>query len=100
MTAPNRRWFQFSLKELLVLTTILAIACWVLAHWTVEMDAAPGQTIDTPIGKVSFQTYVHATFYLPLRQIALRLSIVAAVLIPAWIIGREIVRRLVAARTR
>jgi hypothetical protein len=91
--APKRRWFQFSLRELFALTSLLGIAWWRLANWTTTMDVSPGQKVETSIGEVSFPGFAEVTLFPSPRQIAFRWAAATLILIAVWIIGRERIRR-------
>lgn len=113
-TVPRRRWFQVSLAEWLILTTLLGLAWWQCARWPVAdtelrqvSDGSSPPPLKVENGVVSgawrLQYFVTKKFAIQRtptrREIAVRVALSSAAIIGVWLVGSITVRAIIRRRS-
>ena len=100
MPPPRRRWFQVSLAEWLILTTLLGGAWWQCTRWPVA------DTVPAPIPKLTIgERLVGPLAAIPIKrrpiwqEVAVRGAISSVVIIGVWLVGSIAVRADLATAT-
>ena len=112
-TPPRRRWFQVSIAEWLILTTLLGIAWWQGARRPVNdtgsrLLAQPGHDPDDPFDEAHLFAHVFEDgaaferydFQRPptKRESAFRGAISSAVIVGVWLVVAIVVRAIMRRR--
>ena len=108
---PSRRWFQVSLAEWLILTTLLGIAWWQCARWpvadtatTIVQEPFPGQSppVTASGWRLAYVKQVKKTIDIkrapPRRETAVRAGIASAAIVGVWLVGSIAVRAILQRR--
>ena len=113
LTPPRRRWFQVSLAEWLILTTLLGIAWWQCAPWPVNdtgsrLLAQPGHDPDDPFDEAHLFAHVFENGAVVERydfqrppmhyEVFARLAVSSAAIIGGWLVGSIAIRAIMARR--
>ena len=100
-TPPRRRWFQISLAEWLILTTLLGVAWWQCASWPV-VDRVPDTGPDAPKAIFAWGYVFPPRIVLvdvermpPPGVVAVRGAIASIAIIGVWLVGSIAVRAIV-----
>jgi len=106
-TVPRRRWFQVSLAEWLILTTLLGVAWWQCAMWPAadvlpfvttshvfwsEFGEVAGDSTYTSVGPFCFQRSPTSS------EVAIRGAISSAAIIGVWLVGSIAIRAVIRRR--
>lgn len=104
-TPQRRRWFQVSLAELVILTTLLGVAWWQCIKWpvadtatTTVMQQIPGPVAPVAPGqwRMAYVRPVTSTIDIERpstpREVAVRGAIATAVIVGIWLVASGAVR--------
>lgn len=95
-TQSRRRWFQVSLAEWLILTTLLSVAWWQGARWPVR-EVMPVNCITIEYLDESDDADAE-TFYMKFEptphEVAVRGAISSAAIVGVWLVGSVAVRAI------
>lgn len=98
----RRRWFQFSLAEWLILTTLLAVGWWQCTQWPVfDEIAALIHLVDIDIGGPELTPSEHLAHMQrkpTVPEIVVRGVIASTAIVCAWLVCSLLVRAFVRGR--